>query len=585
MLAALPFREIWMVDFEFLSEEGEHPIPICLVAWELRTKRQIRLWRDEMGPSPPYDISRDSLFVSFSSTAELSCHLALGWPLPERVLDLRIEFLQAINFTPRSPSNGNGEKKRSSLLHAMTYYGLDGVEAAEKELWRKTILRGEPWTDTEREGILDYCESDVRAIHQLFPAMVRRDHVHLDHRLLPSLFRGRYMRAVTRMEFTGVPIDLERFDHLKDRWDALERQLIETLGKEYGVYNEQGSFSQKRFARYLNARGWGWPALESGRLDLKDKTFKQMARVHPELEPLRQLKYCREKLKLHQLAVGRDGFNRCWLNPFGSRTSRNQPSNSRFIFGPAVWLRDYLIQPKPGWGIAYLDWSGQEFGIAAALSNDPAMREAYESGDIYLTFGKQAGVLPAGATIQTHGQQRDLFKVCVLATQYGQKYRSLAEQIDQPDIVARGLLEHHHRIYARFWDWSNNRVNRYLLYNEQQTVFGWRLRFRGHPKINSVRNFDMQANGAEMLRLACCRGTEAGISICAPVHDAILMMAPLDRLDEDVARMRAHMEEASQVVLRGFRLRSDQHVFRYPERYSDPQGRGQFMLEMVLKLL
>jgi hypothetical protein len=43
------------------------------------------------------------------------------------------------------------------------------------------------------------------------------------------------------MEFTGVPIDLERFDHLKDRWDALERQLIETLGKAYGVYDEEGS--------------------------------------------------------------------------------------------------------------------------------------------------------------------------------------------------------------------------------------------------------------------------------------------------------------------------------------------------------
>jgi DNA polymerase-1 len=585
MLEALPFREVWAADFEFLSQEGERPIPVCETALELRTGRKVRLWGDEMGSSPPYDISKDSLTVSFSSDAELSCYLALDRPLPANVLDLRVEFLQAINFTPRQPSNGNEEVKRSSLRHALTYYGLDAIEAGEKESWRKTILRGGPWTSEEREGILNYCESDVRAICRLLPAMVRRGHVPLDHRLLQSLFRGRYMRAVTRMESTGVPIDLARFNPLRDRWPELRKQLIETLGKEYGVYDEDGSFSQKRFARYLNARGRPWPTLESGRLDLKDKTFKQMARLYPELEPLRQLKYCLEKLKLHDLAIGRDGFNRCWLNPFGSRTSRNQPSNSRFIFGPAVWLRDYLIQPKPGWGIAYLDWSGQEFGIAAALSGDRAMREAYESGDIYLTFGKQAGVLPADATVQTHGRQRDLFKVCVLATQYGQQYRSLAEQIDQPDVFARDLLEHHHRIYARFWDWSDNRVNRCLLYSEQQTVFGWRLRFRGHPRITSVRNFDMQANGAEMLRLACCLGTEAGVSICAPVHDAILMMAPLDRLDEDVTRMRAYMEEASRIVLRGFRLRTDQHVFRYPEHYSDPRGRGRSMLEMVLTFL
>jgi len=581
----LPFREIWTVDFEYLAPEGEHQEPVCLVAWELRTGQKIRLWRDEMGVSPPYDISKDSIFVSFASDAEMSCHLALGWPLPARVLDLRIEFLQAINFTPRPPPDKDKKKKRGSLLHALTYYGLDGIEAAEKERWRELILRGGPWKATEREGILNYCESDVCALHQLLTVMIRRGHIRLDRRLLFSLYRGRYMRAVTRMEFTGIPIDLERFNHLVSRWDAIEMQLIETLGKEYAVYDEEGSFSEKRFVRYLNVRGWGWPLLETGRLDTKDRTFKMMAQLHPELELLRQLKYCQEKLKLRELKVGRDGFNRCWLAPFASRTSRNQPSNSRFVFGPAVWLRDFLIQAKPGWGIAYLDWIGQEFGIAAALSHDPAMQEAYQSGDIYLTFGKQAGVLPTWATNQTHGQQREQFKVCVLATQYGQKYRSLSEQINQPDIVGRELLRHHHKVYRRFWSWSNNRVNRYLLSNEQQTVFGWAHRFKQWPKINSVRNFDMQANGAEVLRLACCLGTEAGILICAPVHDAILIMAPLDRLNEDVARMRVYMEEASRIVLGGFRLRTDQQVFPYPERYSDPKGRGRLMLETVMKLL
>ena len=55
----------------------------------------------------------------------------------------------------------------------------------------------------------------------------------------------------------------------------------------------------------------------------------------------------------------------------------------------------------------------------------------------------------------------------------------------------------------------------------------------------------MQANGAEMLRLACCLATEGGIEVCAPVHDAVLIAAPLYRLDEDVAAMRKAMREAS----------------------------------------
>jgi len=415
--------------------------------------------------------------------------------------------------------------------------------------------------------------------------MVRRGHIPLDDRFQFCLWRGRCMRALAKMEWVGIPINVERFHRLGNGWEPMEKYLIETLGKQYGVFDEKGSFSQKRFARYLNKHGIGWPVLPSGHLDLKDKTFKTMAELHPELEDLRQLRYCLEKWKLRETLVGSDGFARCWLNGFGSRTGRNQPSNSEFVFGPAVWFRDYLIQPKPGWGIAYIDYEAQEFGTAAGLSGDLNMQEDYRTGDIYTAFGKRAGLLPAWATARTHVKGRERFKICVLATQYGQEYRSLAERLNQPDIVARELLKHHHKVYHRFWDWLENRVNRAMLSNEQETVFGWKHRFRERPKPNSVRNFFMQGNGAEMLRLACCLGTEGGIQICAPVHDAILMQAPLDRLEEDVARMRAYLAEASRIVLNGFVLRTEAHVFRYPEHYSDPKGRGRLMLETVTKLL
>ena len=83
----------------------------------------------------------------------------------------------------------------------------------------------------------------------------------------------------------------------------------------------------------------------------------------------------------------------------------------------------------------------------------------------------------------------------------------------------------------------------------------------------------MQANGAEMLRLACCLATERGIEVCAPVHDAVLICAPLERLEADVARMRAAMAEASRVVLAGFELRTDATMIRYPDRYQDRAAR------------
>jgi hypothetical protein len=65
------------------------------------------------------------------------------------------------------------------------------------------------------------------------------------------------------------------------------------------------------------------------------------------------------------------------------------------------------------------------------------------------------------------------------------------------------------------------------------TEFGWTLTLDSKSVINprSLMNFPMQANGAEMMRLACCLATEDGLEIVAPVHDALGMVAPIEQLN------------------------------------------------------
>jgi hypothetical protein len=67
------------------------------------------------------------------------------------------------------------------------------------------------------------------------------------------------------------------------------------------------------------------------------------------------------------------------------------------------------------------------------------------------------------------------------------------------------------------------------------------------------------------------------------VHDAFLICAPLDRLDQDVATMRAAMAEASRIVVGAFELGTDVSITRWPDRYMD--GRGRLMWQRVLELL
>lgn len=563
------YREVWAVDFEFGAAPGGRPEPICLVAWELRTGRKLRVWQDELTAmeSPPYSTGPDSLFVAYYASAELGCHLARGWPIPDNILDLYTEFRNVTNGTTLACGQG--------LLGALAYFGLDAFGTEEKEAMRQLALRGGPWTAGEEMALTEYCESDVEALSRLLPAMAPN----LD--LPRALMRGRYMVAAARIEHVGVPIDTRILAQLRNRWADIQDELVERIDADYGVYAGR-TFKRDRFAAWLAAHDIPWPRLVSGALALDDDTFKEMARQHPEVAPIRELRVSLSQMRLSDLAVGGDGRNRCLLSAFQSRTGRNQPSNSKFIFGPAVWLRG-LIRPEPGGGLAYIDWDQQEFGIAAALSQDAEMMAAYTTGDPYLAFAKQAGSVPDDATKETHGPEREQFKACALAVQYGMGGESLAARIGCPVAQARHLLRKHRETYRGFWVWSDAAVDHAMLTGQLNTVFGWTIHVGEKANPRSLRNFPMQANGAEMLRLACCLTTEQGIRVCAPIHDAILVEAPLDELDDVVAAAQKAMADASRVVLDGFALRSEAKPIRFPERYQDP--RGQRMWDTVQEIL
>jgi DNA polymerase I len=74
-----------------------------------------------------------------------------------------------------------------------------------------------------------------------------------------------------------------------------------------------------------------------------------------------------------------------------------------------------------------------------------------------------------------------------------------------------------------------------------------------------------------------------GIEVCAPVHDAVLICAPLDRLENNIAGMRAAMADASRIVLDGFELHTDATRVCYPDRFRD--ARGTAMWDRVIELI
>jgi DNA polymerase I len=227
VLGHLPFREVWAVDLEFTAPPGERATPLCLVARDLRSGQLVRTWLTGAQPATPFrQFGPDVLFVAYYASAEFGCYLALGWPLPVRILDLFAEFRCLTSELPVPCGNG--------LLGALAYFGLDGLAAAEKEDMRELAMRGGPYTAAERLALLDYCQSDVDALARLLPAMLPR----ID--LPRALLRGRYMAAAARIEWNGVPVDTETLARLREHWIEIKGRLIVPVDRDYNVFVPAG---------------------------------------------------------------------------------------------------------------------------------------------------------------------------------------------------------------------------------------------------------------------------------------------------------------------------------------------------------
>jgi hypothetical protein len=570
------FPEVWCCDFEFGVRPTGSPNVHCMVAKELRSQRQIRLWSNELYAlkKAPFDTGPNSLFVAYSAGAEISCFIELGWTIPLRILDLYAEYLAC--------SNGRRAKKAGTgLLHAMEHYGLGHVAPAEKANMRALAIRGAPWTAQEMSELLDYCAEDVDSLCRLLPAMKAE--------LEPGrhsewLFRGRYMAAIQCIEQYGVPLDVPMLEAIREQRLNLITRLTGRLEASYrfGIY-DGSHFRLAAFRDWTRSVGLRWPSTASGLPATDDRTFRRMIVGHPRvpIQPLHECIRSIDMLSKFEITADPDGRSRCWLAPFRSESGRNQPSNSRFIFGAPSWLR-HLIKPVEGWGVAYCDWSAQEIAIAAGLSGDERMIEDYATGDVYIRLAIALRLAPPGATKASHPGERERCKVIYLGTNYGQGAFGLSERLGCRVEEAKELLARFAATYPTFHAWRQSIVNGAARPGILRTALGWPWWTGNCKNKRTVMNHPAQSNGSDMMRLAAVAAVEAGLQVCAPVHDAFLIAAPVERLEDDVTAMLEIMRQAGRVVA-GIPVRAScETILGYPERFVPEKGRETWALVQQL---
>jgi DNA polymerase family A len=533
----------------------------------MRTKRWVRLWQDELGPFSPYRLDGNALFVAYANAAEYGTHLALGWGQPVNALDCLIEFKHLTN--DGHIRAGDRPKGFYALPGAVQYFGGDAIAMATKNEWRDRIIQGPPFSNSERQGILDYCAGDVEMLAQLLPRLVPtiKSFPH-------AMQRAKFVWATAKHEHRGIPVNLTHIEQVRGMWQDIKVDLVREMDAPYGCYeivDGQAHWRDALFAAYLTRTQIPWPRLDSGALDTKQNTFSDMAKGYAVLEDLSELRSTLSQLRLSKLAIGNDGRNRALLWPYGTKTGRNAPSGTGYIFGPAKWIRSF-ITPAPGRALVHRDYSQQEACIAAVLSGDPELLAACETGDVYLGIAKQLGFAPSDATTETHGDVRTAFKTVVLGIQYGLGALTLSCRLgisvyEAAEMLAR--LRARYRVFEEFAACVGDYAGLNL---EISTCFGWTMKCSSGMRARTIRNFPIQATAAEILHVACVLAERRGIEIIAPVHDALMAECDLRDVNDCAASLDQCMRDAAAVVLQGYPLRTDNQIILPGGYYADKRG-------------
>ena len=532
------------------------------------------------------------------------------------------------------------------------------IDSARKREMRDLIIADHPtYTPAEQADIMAYCSDDVRYL----PAMAWEMSVRLnaaarlDFATIGRVIQRRasFSVSVGKMEDVGFPLKIADVVNLRRNFALAEDTLISDLVKNHYPFfvrqkkrasDVMGAWTDKydAFVEFLKREGLydSWPRTTNADTGQKTDTLSREDKVLGEYDGIPELyQYRQVKKQIKQLnwfkapnetkaaregdffdSVGPDDRLRTFLGPFGTQTGRNAPKASRFVLAMSSWLR-CLIEPPEGWVIIGIDYASQEFAIAAIMSGDKTMMEAYESGDPYLYFAKKAGAVPMDADPKnckdpvrvlrpwvgsdfdlSHGIndadlaalpeearellakykgykfQRLLFKSTTLGLQYGMGAAKLAVKLSADlgqkftENQASELISLHKKVYREYWRWAEKIGIDYLRQGHLLLWDGWAL-LGDNDNSLSVKNFPVQGTGGTIMREAVRLAHQRGINILSPLHDAVYCLAPADRTKEQADALADCMTKAVEAVIgSALSIRLDVDIHNHGDIWIEEKG-------------
>jgi DNA polymerase-1 len=231
------------------------------------------------------------------------------------------------------------------------------------------------------------------------------------------------------------------------------------------------------------------------------------------------------------------------------------------------------FKPREGHKLAVADLSNIELRVAAALSRDAVMLEAFREGkDLHaMTAAAWPDLYGDWTAVPKDSAERAAAKTANFATIYGGSpaslyYRGIVDSLETAERVANGIAQ----TYPAMSQWMYQQGVRVLDLWYAETALGRRRFFNHLPPepldyderqewwrkrngvIRAAKNMPVQGTAADIAKRAMVlmfQKLPPQARICAMVHDEIVVECPANLADEVAAIVKMCMEQAGTDML------------------------------------
>lgn len=428
---------------------------------------------------------------------------------------------------------------------ARDYLGYETVHYADLfgENLSRLEVSGRSFTEVPLDKATRYSAEDADITFRLYTVL---DPL-LDSRGVRELFETVEMPLVpvlAAMELEGIGLDvftLEKYsEELTAQISRIEEEIYELVGHDFNI----GSTKQLQQVLFEERRLQPVKKTKTG-FSTDNSVLQELSREDP--VPERVLRYrMLTKLRstyvdaLPRLVNRRTGRIHTSLNQTGTATGRLSSTDPNLQNIPiredeGRRIRDSFV-PREGWIFVSADYAQIELVVLAHLSGDPALRDAFITGED--VHRRTAGLIFGVGPDEVSSEQRRIAKTINFGVMYGMSAFRLSNELGIPRKDADAFITAYFDTYSEIRTFIDATIAKAEKDGEIRTLLG---RPRPLPDINN-RNRTVKAGVERVAVNTPIQGSAADI-----VKNAMLSVA--ERLRKEKLRSRLILQVHDELIL------------------------------------